>query len=90
MNHLEEARKALRDADQLGTETTPSQGHLQLAIAHALLAIAERLPAPVEWTCRECGHTWRGSRQYDGERPCCPKCGDNTAIKCTHVEAAHG
>ena len=71
IDHLQEARNFLENAPSY--ENGGAELAALLGIGHALVAIAERLPRPVEWRCCNCGHIWT---EGVAERwPDCPQCG---------------
>lgn len=75
MDHLKEAQEALELAAKFMDDGNPSEAdyRMRAAIAHALIAIAERLPVPREWHCCNCEHDWwEAAVDY----PVCPHCGE--------------
>lgn len=66
MDHLEEAKRRARATEALHINGEMlAQFNAQLAIAHALIAIAERLPQPTE-TWSECAARLRQEEQNEG------------------------
>jgi hypothetical protein len=72
-NHLEQAREAMQ-CSRNGASIEDATLKAQWAIAHALIAIAERLPRPLVWRCCECKHEWLESQWPSDGMAACPKC----------------
>ncbi len=82
MDNLEEARAFLRTLERIdGKAETPTIALVGLSgILNALIAMAERLPAPVEWRCCKRGYIWKEPMRRICESPFCPKCAGDSAV----------